>query len=66
MVSVMRWRSSCRSGASPCWVWSANTSDSVVDSDEEGHTRGAMFSDDEDSDAEERLTAANRYPLSLH
>ncbi|KAG0155541.1 hypothetical protein PDIDSM_2712 [Penicillium digitatum] len=38
--------------------------DSVVDSDEEGHTRGAMFSDDEDSDAEERLTAANIEGLS--
>lgn len=37
---------------------------SVVDSDEEGHTRGAMFSDDEDSDAEERLTAANIEGLS--
>ncbi|CAG7999693.1 unnamed protein product [Penicillium olsonii] len=38
--------------------------DSVVDSDEEGHARGAMFSDDEDSDAEERLTAANIEGLS--
>ncbi|KAJ5837170.1 Nop2p [Penicillium robsamsonii] len=37
---------------------------SVVDSDDEGHTRGAMFSDDEDSDAEERLTAANIEGLS--
>ncbi|KAJ5462529.1 Nop2p [Penicillium sp. IBT 31633x] len=38
--------------------------DSVVDSDEERQTRGAMFSDDEDSDAEERLTAANIEGLS--
>ncbi|KAJ5346075.1 Nop2p [Penicillium brevicompactum] len=37
---------------------------SFVDSDEEGHARGAMFSDDEDSDAEERLTAANIEGLS--
>ncbi|KAF7171208.1 hypothetical protein CNMCM5623_003610 [Aspergillus felis] len=34
--------------------------DSVMDSDEEDHAREAMFSDDEDlSDAEEKLTAAN-------
>ncbi|KAJ5146570.1 Nop2p [Penicillium bovifimosum] len=38
--------------------------DSVVDSDEDRPTRGAMFSDDEDSDAEERLTAANIEGLS--
>jgi ribosomal RNA methyltransferase Nop2 len=39
--------------------------DSVLDSDEEDHPRGAMFSDDEDlSDAEERLTAANIEGLS--
>jgi ribosomal RNA methyltransferase Nop2 len=39
--------------------------DSIVDSDEEGgHARGAMFSDDDDSDAEERLTAANIEGLS--
>jgi ribosomal RNA methyltransferase Nop2 len=38
---------------------------SVIDSDDEGHTREAMFSDDEDmSDAEERLTAANIEGLS--
>lgn len=34
--------------------------DSAFDSEEEGHPRGEkMFSDDEDSDAEEKLTAAN-------
>ncbi|KAL4914653.1 NOL1/NOP2/sun family-domain-containing protein [Aspergillus aurantiobrunneus] len=39
--------------------------DSVVDSDEEDHPRQAMFSDDEDaSDAEEKLTAANIEGLS--
>jgi ribosomal RNA methyltransferase Nop2 len=39
--------------------------DSVLDSDEEDHPRAAMFSDDEDlSDAEERLTAANIEGLS--
>lgn len=38
--------------------------DSVVDSDEEHQPRGAMFSDDEDSEAEERLTAANIEGLS--
>lgn len=39
--------------------------DSVLDSDEEDHPREAMFSDDEDlSDAEERLTAANIEGLS--
>ncbi|KAJ6110889.1 hypothetical protein N7486_003124 [Penicillium sp. IBT 16267x] len=39
--------------------------DSVMDSDEENYTRKAMFSDDEDlSDAEERLTAANIEGLS--
>ncbi|OJJ56563.1 hypothetical protein ASPSYDRAFT_156113 [Aspergillus sydowii CBS 593.65] len=39
--------------------------DSVVDSDEEDHPRQAMFSDDEDvSDAEEKLTAANIAGLS--
>ncbi|KAJ5563128.1 Nop2p [Penicillium sp. DV-2018c] len=38
--------------------------DSIVDSDEDRPTRGAMFSDDEDSDAEERLTAANIEGLS--
>ncbi|KAJ5765096.1 Nucleolar RNA methyltransferase (Nop2) [Penicillium odoratum] len=39
--------------------------DSVMDSDEENYTRTAMFSDDEDlSDAEERLTAANIEGLS--
>ncbi|KAJ5688852.1 25S rRNA (cytosine(2870)-C(5))-methyltransferase [Penicillium macrosclerotiorum] len=39
--------------------------DSVLDSDEEGHAREAMFSDDEDlSDAEEKLTAANIEGLS--
>ncbi|KAJ5318174.1 hypothetical protein PENANT_c052G06100 [Penicillium antarcticum] len=38
---------------------------SVMDSDDEGRTREAMFSDDEDmSDAEERLTAANIEGLS--
>ncbi|KAL4882254.1 NOL1/NOP2/sun family-domain-containing protein [Aspergillus karnatakaensis] len=44
---------------------SEDDSDSVVDSDEEDHPRQAMFSDDEDmSDAEERLTAANIAGLS--
>lgn len=39
--------------------------DSFVDSDEDDHPREAMFSDDEDlSDAEERLTAANIEGLS--
>lgn len=39
--------------------------DSVLDSEEEDHPREAMFSDDEDlSDAEERLTAANIEGLS--
>ncbi|KAF7718205.1 RNA (C5-cytosine) methyltransferase, NOP2 [Penicillium ucsense] len=39
--------------------------DSVLDSDDEGHPRETMFSDDEDlSDAEERLTAANIEGLS--
>ncbi|KAJ5462077.1 25S rRNA (cytosine(2870)-C(5))-methyltransferase [Penicillium daleae] len=39
--------------------------DSVLDSDEDDHPRQAMFSDDEDlSDAEERLTAANIEGLS--
>ena len=39
--------------------------DSVIDSDEEYHPREAMFSDDEDvSDAEEKLTAANMEGLS--
>ena len=39
--------------------------DSVVDSDEDDHPRGTMFSDDEDlSDAEEKLTAANIEGLS--
>ncbi|KAE8326425.1 NOL1/NOP2/sun family-domain-containing protein [Aspergillus sergii] len=39
--------------------------DSVMDSDEEDHPRQAMFSDDEDlSDAEEKLTAANIEGLS--
>ncbi|KAH3065407.1 hypothetical protein KXW16_006816 [Aspergillus fumigatus] len=39
--------------------------DSVVDSEEEGHPREAMFSDDEAlSDAEEKLTAANIEGLS--
>ena len=38
---------------------------SVLDSDDDGHPREAMFSDDEDlSDAEERLTAANIEGLS--
>lgn len=38
---------------------------SVVDSDEEDHPRDTMFSDDEDlSDAEEKLTAANIEGLS--
>ncbi|KAL4929791.1 rRNA (cytosine-C5-)-methyltransferase NOP2 [Aspergillus undulatus] len=40
-------------------------SDSVVDSDEDDHPRQTMFSDDEDmSDAEEKLTAANIAGLS--
>ncbi|KAL4952749.1 NOL1/NOP2/sun family-domain-containing protein [Aspergillus filifer] len=40
-------------------------SDSVVDSDEDDHPRQTMFSDDEDmSDAEEQLTAANIEGLS--
>ncbi|KAL4978959.1 NOL1/NOP2/sun family-domain-containing protein [Aspergillus desertorum] len=40
-------------------------SDSVVDSDEDDHPRQTMFSDDEDlSDAEEKLTAANIEGLS--
>ncbi|KAL4864539.1 NOL1/NOP2/sun family-domain-containing protein [Aspergillus spectabilis] len=44
---------------------SDDDSDSVVDSDEEDHPRQAMFSDDEDlSDAEEKLTAANIEGLS--
>jgi ribosomal RNA methyltransferase Nop2 len=39
--------------------------DSVMDSEEEDHPREAMFSDDEDlSDAEEQLTAANIEGLS--
>ena len=39
--------------------------DSVMDSDEDDHPHAAMFSDDEDmSDAEERLTAANIEGLS--
>lgn len=39
--------------------------DSVIDSDEEDHPRETMFSDDEDlSDAEEKLTAANIEGLS--
>jgi ribosomal RNA methyltransferase Nop2 len=39
--------------------------DSVVDSDEDDHPRETMFSDDEDlSDAEEKLTAANIEGLS--
>lgn len=39
--------------------------DSVLDSDEDNHPRETMFSDDEDlSDAEERLTAANIEGLS--
>ncbi|PYH81535.1 NOL1/NOP2/sun family putative RNA met [Aspergillus uvarum CBS 121591] len=39
--------------------------DSVVDSEDDDHPREAMFSDDEDlSDAEERLTAANIEGLS--
>ncbi|GIC90205.1 rRNA (cytosine-C5-)-methyltransferase NOP2 [Aspergillus udagawae] len=39
--------------------------DSVMDSEEEDHPREAMFSDDEDlSDAEEKLTAANIEGLS--
>lgn len=39
--------------------------DSILDSDEEDHPREAMFSDDEDlSDAEEKLTAANIEGLS--
>lgn len=38
--------------------------DSVVDSDEEDHPREAMFSDDEDEDMEEKLTAANIEGLS--
>ncbi|KAJ5182406.1 25S rRNA (cytosine(2870)-C(5))-methyltransferase [Penicillium capsulatum] len=38
---------------------------SVIDSDEEDHPRETMFSDDEDlSDAEEKLTAANMEGLS--
>ncbi|KAL4787039.1 NOL1/NOP2/sun family-domain-containing protein [Aspergillus varians] len=44
---------------------SDDDSDSVVDSDEENHPRQSMFSDDEDlSDAEEKLTAANIAGLS--
>ncbi|KAL5340670.1 NOL1/NOP2/sun family-domain-containing protein [Aspergillus crustosus] len=44
---------------------SGDDSESVVDSDEEDHPRQAMFSDDEDlSDAEEKLTAANIEGLS--
>ncbi|KAL3458931.1 NOL1/NOP2/sun family-domain-containing protein [Aspergillus heterothallicus] len=43
----------------------ANDSDSVVDSDDDDHPRQTMFSDDEDlSDAEEKLTAANIEGLS--
>lgn len=39
--------------------------DSFIDSEEEDHPRQAMFSDDEDdSDAEEKLTAANMEGLS--
>ncbi|KAJ5088954.1 25S rRNA (cytosine(2870)-C(5))-methyltransferase [Penicillium argentinense] len=39
--------------------------DSVIDSDEDDHPRETMFSDDEDlSDAEEKLTAANMEGLS--
>ncbi|KAL3490951.1 NOL1/NOP2/sun family-domain-containing protein [Aspergillus germanicus] len=44
---------------------SDDDSDSVVDSDEDDHPRQTMFSDDEDlSDAEEQLTAANIEGLS--
>ncbi|KAL6234909.1 hypothetical protein BDW75DRAFT_211217 [Aspergillus navahoensis] len=44
---------------------SNDDSDSVVDSDEDDHPRQTMFSDDEDlSDAEEKLTAANIEGLS--
>ncbi|KAL4805010.1 NOL1/NOP2/sun family-domain-containing protein [Aspergillus unguis] len=44
---------------------SDDNSDSVVDSDEDDHPRETMFSDDEDlSDAEEKLTAANIEGLS--
>ncbi|KAL4988877.1 NOL1/NOP2/sun family-domain-containing protein [Aspergillus falconensis] len=44
---------------------SDDDSDSVVDSDEDDHPRQTMFSDDEDlSDAEEKLTAANIEGLS--
>ncbi|KAL3476483.1 NOL1/NOP2/sun family-domain-containing protein [Aspergillus californicus] len=44
---------------------SEDDSDSVVDSDEDDHPRETMFSDDEDlSDAEEKLTAANIAGLS--
>ncbi|KAL4760408.1 rRNA (cytosine-C5-)-methyltransferase NOP2 [Aspergillus foveolatus] len=44
---------------------SDDDSDSVVDSDEDDHPRQTMFSDDEElSDAEEKLTAANIEGLS--
>ncbi|RDW92887.1 rRNA (cytosine-C5-)-methyltransferase NOP2 [Aspergillus mulundensis] len=44
---------------------SDDDSDSVVDSDDDDHPRQTMFSDDEDlSDAEEKLTAANIEGLS--
>ncbi|KAI9370519.1 NOL1/NOP2/sun family-domain-containing protein [Aspergillus egyptiacus] len=44
---------------------SDDDSDSVMDSDEDDHPRQTMFSDDEDfSDAEEKLTAANMEGLS--
>ncbi|KAF9889292.1 rRNA (cytosine-C5-)-methyltransferase nop2 [Aspergillus nanangensis] len=43
---------------------SDSENDSFVDSDEENHPRANMFSDDDDSDAEEKLTAANIAGLS--
>ncbi|PKY08634.1 NOL1/NOP2/sun family putative RNA met [Aspergillus campestris IBT 28561] len=50
-------------GVSDGSMGSSQEEDSLVDSDEEDHPREAMFSDD-DSDAEEKLTAANIEGLS--
>ena len=50
-------------GVSDGSMGSSQEEDSLVDSDEDDHPREAMFSDD-DSDAEEKLTAANIEGLS--
>lgn len=52
-------------GGSSDEVDEENGDDSVLDSDEENHPRETIFSDDDDdSDAEEKLTAANMEGLS--